>query len=638
MTYVALYRKYRSQSFQELMGQEAVTRTLQNALRSGRIAHAYLFYGARGCGKTSTARLVARALNCVAQDGPTPDPCGTCRLCVSIREGSCMDVVEIDAASETGVDNVREKIIENVQYAPVEARYKVYIIDEVHDLSAKAFDALLKTLEEPPAHVVFILATTELHKVPITIRSRCQSYFFKRGTVQDLSAAIQRVVTAEGYTADPEAILSLARSAEGSWRDALSLLEQVLAYADGHITAEIVHRAIGTVGIETLMRVTETLASGRWDAILAVADELISTGTDVRYLLTALSNHLRDLMLIASGATQTAMQELGPERYALLRPQAAHFDPRTLLTMSAVLSSAERDVRYTNQHRWLLESTLLRLLPENLPLCATPAEPYRRPPERAATGPEPVSATPTVIPKPPVSGHQTPPEAPEAAAESSDATEPEPPPAQSGQAPVDSVSGSPPPSSPVEPVSSGDSRFAEPVTLEVVQRSWERILQIAGKRSPKGVAFLRHASPVALEGNTIVLAFVNQFSCERIQSKGRQFVEEAINAGLHTEGYRIRCVPAETVGTPPASASNTSAQPAPDNTPSVGVLLDAPPAPPAARRIADFDTATPPHSAPPSEVRATGESPSQETESTLLETALDLFGGEVIATEEIPSS
>src|SRR5450432_1105801 len=222
MSYIALYRKYRSQSFDELMGQEQVTVTLQNAIRSWRIAHAYLFYGARGCGKTSTARLLARALNCVAQDGPTPEPCGTCRLCISIRDGNCMDVIEMDAASETGIDDVREKIIENVQYAPGEARYKVYIIDEVHDLSAKAFDALLKTLEEPPAHVIFILATTEHHKVPITIRSRCMPYHFKRGTLLDLAKAVQRVIDAEGSTAEPEAVQAIARGAEGSWRDALS--------------------------------------------------------------------------------------------------------------------------------------------------------------------------------------------------------------------------------------------------------------------------------------------------------------------------------------------------------------------------------------------------------------------------------
>ena len=362
MAYVALYRKYRSQNFDELMGQDQVTTTLQNAIRTGRIAHAYLFHGARGCGKTSTARLLSRALNCVAQDGPSPTPCGVCRLCVSIRENTCMDVVEIDAASETGVDNVREKIIENVQYASSEARYKVYIIDEVHDLSAKAFDALLKTLEEPPPHVVFILATTEYHKVPITIRSRCQGYQFKRGSIHDLSAAVERVIKAEGFTAEPEAIQAVARSAEGSWRDALSILEQVLAYSDGHITAAIVHRALGTVGTEMLARVTETLARGAWDETLGIASDLVDSGTDVRQLLTALAGHLRDLMLLATGAKQAAAQELGADRLNLLKPQSNLFDPVTLLDMMGELSAAEREIRFSNQHRWILERTLCRLM------------------------------------------------------------------------------------------------------------------------------------------------------------------------------------------------------------------------------------------------------------------------------------
>jgi len=181
MAYLSLYRKYRSQSFGEVVGQSHVTTVLQNALRSGRIGHAYLFCGPRGCGKTSTARLLARALNCISFDAPTPEPCGTCDLCMRIRDGSALDVLEMDAASETGIDDVRERIIENAKFSPAEARYKVYIIDEVHDLSLKAFDSLLKTIEEPPAHVVFILATTEIHKVPITVRSRCQRMDFRHG-------------------------------------------------------------------------------------------------------------------------------------------------------------------------------------------------------------------------------------------------------------------------------------------------------------------------------------------------------------------------------------------------------------------------------------------------------------------------
>ncbi len=398
MSYIALYRKYRSQNFDELMGQEAVTTTLQNAIRTGRIAHAYLFHGARGCGKTSTARLLSRALNCVAQDGPSPEPCGVCRLCVSIREGTCMDVVEIDAASETGVDNVREKIIENVQYANSEARYKVYIIDEVHDLSAKAFDALLKTLEEPPPHVVFILATTEYHKVPITIRSRCQGYQFKRGSLHDLSASIERVILAEGFTAEAEAVQAVARSAEGSWRDALSILEQVLAYSDGHITAEIVHRALGTVGTEMLARVTETLSAGAWDETLGIASDLVDSGTDVRQLLTALTGHLRDLMLLATGAKQAAAQELGADKLNLLKSQANLFAPASLLEMMGELSAAERECRTSNQHRWILERTLVRLM--LIGQGTLVAEPQPRPaarPQEKAVSPTPRPQAQTAV-------------------------------------------------------------------------------------------------------------------------------------------------------------------------------------------------------------------------------------------------
>src|SRR5215468_11725045 len=208
MPYLSLYRKYRSQSFGEVVGQNHVTTVLQNAIRNGRIAHAYLFCGPRGCGKTSTARLLAEALNCVKGDGPTPEPCGSCQLCVRIRDGACMDVIEMDAASETGIDDVREKIIENAKFAPGEARFKVYIIDEVHDLSLKAFDSLLKTIEEPPPHVVFVLATTEIHKVPITVRSRCQRLDFRRGTLEDLVANLKRVLEAEGIQHTPEAVVA----------------------------------------------------------------------------------------------------------------------------------------------------------------------------------------------------------------------------------------------------------------------------------------------------------------------------------------------------------------------------------------------------------------------------------------------
>src|SRR5579871_1758116 len=675
MAYVALYRKYRSQSFDELMGQEAVTKTLQNAIKSGRIAHAYLFHGARGCGKTSTARLLARALNCIAQEGPTPEPCGVCRLCTAIREGSCMDVIEMDAASETGIDDVREKVIENVAYAPGEARYKVYIIDEVHDLSAKAFDALLKTLEEPPAHVIFVLATTEYHKVPVTIRSRCQPYQFKRGTLQDLSASIQRVITTEGYTAEPEAVQSVARAAEGSWRDALSLLEQVIAYSDAHITADAVQRALGTVGSETLGRVVETLAGSDLGATLAIAGELVDSGKDVRQLLIALQGYLRDLMLIAAGARQAAVQELGAERLAQLTPQAALFDPLSLLAMMEVLAAAEKETRFSNQHRWLLERTLCALQPECLPLRrgqatgqgANPA-PVSTQPVRSRPEPPPLAAEPTVVPRPPTPAvTQAFATAPE---EVSDLEE-EPDEALIPAVPV--VTSPPSASSPLPSVTQesapaaekaerngaepppgnlAEDRFADDVTLPVIQRAWPRILKLVKAKSPGGAGFLEKARPVELEGKMVTLAFADSFSRDRIQNKGRELIESKINEGLSSQGYKIRCVLEDDLGAggvgTPTGATPTTRTPgaiiAPPPPPEPLTLLDAPISTPApgSSRIADFEMPVAPPSPPmaptasskpqdpPAKAKAPEEPPA---ETGLLAETLNIFGGEVVNSE-----
>jgi DNA polymerase-3 subunit gamma/tau len=669
MAYVALYRKYRSQSFDELQGQEAVTTTLRNSIASGRFGHAYLFHGARGCGKTSTARLLARALNCVAQDGPNPNPCGQCRLCVAIRNGACLDVVEMDAASETGIDDVREKVIESVQYAPGEGRYKVYIIDEVHDLSAKAFDALLKTLEEPPPHVVFVLATTEYLKVPITIRSRCMNFQFKRGTVADLSQSIERVILAEGYTAEPEAIQAIARSAEGSWRDSLSILEQVLAYSDGHVTADTVHRAVGTVGTPTLARVTEALAKGAPSDVFDIAAELLDSGADVRQLLTAMQGHLRDLMLLASGAKQ-ATRELGPDRLALLEPQACLFSTAALLEMTAELAGAEREVRFSNQHRWILERTLARAqtiaqgTAQQLPTAnvhstfgATQPKP---PAAREMPNTPPLSATPTPAPKPPVS-HAPPPTryaAPveEDAEEESTEEVAEPvvppvaaPPVQT-LAPPTATSTPPPDTAPRESQPAAhDHRFAEEVTLEVIRRAWPRILKLVEQVSKSAIGFLEQTDVCALEGQTVVIRFRQSYARERIETKARSLVEKAINKGLKTEGYRIRCIMEgqEGAGPPPPGGSPVRVPPSPSPaqgagvTMEMGVLLDAPPtqtAQPA--RLMDFDRPVPPQSngagAPSAatQMNNKGAEPARPANTGLVKEVVDLFGGMVVKSEK----
>ena len=632
------------------MGQDHVTTTLQNAIRSGRIAHAYLFYGARGCGKTSTARLLARALNCVATDKPSPEPCGVCRLCVSIRDGSCMDVIEMDAASETGIDDVREKIIENVQYSPTEARYKVYIIDEVHDLSAKAFDALLKTLEEPPAHVIFILATTEHHKVPITIRSRCMPYHFKRGTLQDLAASIERVVVAEGYEAQPEAIQAIARAAEGSWRDALSLLEQVLAYSDGVLTDETVHRALGSVGSDTLFKVTETLARNDWKAALELAGELLESGKDVRQLLTALSGHLRDLMLIAAGAKEAAKQELGNERFQALISHAALYDAPTLLTMMGILSAAEREIRFTNQHRWLLESVLLRLMPANhksreneAPTMQRPAADARPTVQRPYQ--ETIASTPTIIPKPPT--------APPASAFIQEA-EPE----QESRVPSEETRSNarPPQTTSVAPPveikaaqeSPGEYQFPDGVTFEVVQRSWSRILDRFKRASPSGYPFLEKARVVGLEVKTIILSFADEFSRDRIQSnqKGKAKVEQTINETLNVEGMKIRCV-LDNEGYGGISTLNKSSD-SPITPPMEG-MENLPQTPVGADSRAQkagsgFGDISLPDAEPPANASAkrnpapaapVAETTPPAAEFSLVQEAIDLFGGTVVRTEPI---
>jgi DNA polymerase-3 subunit gamma/tau len=292
--YRVLARKYRPQSFAELIGQDAMVRTLGNAIASGRIAHAFLLTGVRGVGKTSTARLVAKALNCIGPDGksgPTIDPCGTCEPCRAIAEGRHIDVTEMDAASHTGVDDVRE-IIEAVRYSAVSARFKIYIIDEVHMLSKNAFNALLKTLEEPPPHVKFLFATTEVNKVPVTVLSRCQRFDLRRIPADALAAHFARVAELEQVDIEPEALAVVARAAEGSARDGLSLLDQAIAHGSGRVTAAEVREMLGLADRGRIRRMLSVLLSGDASATLAELDEAQALGIDPTALLRGLMEQL----------------------------------------------------------------------------------------------------------------------------------------------------------------------------------------------------------------------------------------------------------------------------------------------------------------------------------------------------------
>ncbi len=357
MAYIALYRKWRPKTFADLVGQEHVSKTLSQAIVSGRIGHAYLFAGPRGTGKTSTAKILAMALNC--EHGPTPEPCGTCDNCRKITNGSSMDVFEIDAASNRGIDEIRG-LRETVKFAPAEGRYKVYIIDEVHMLTAEAFNALLKTLEEPPAHVVFILATTEAHKVPATIQSRCQRYDFRRITVSEIKGRLRTICDAMQTEAADDALELIALQADGGLRDALSILDQCISLADGPVTAALVQEMLGLVGHSWIYRMTDAIAAHDAQSVLSIIAELLAGGKDLKQMMAELALHLRSLMIYQAAGTVEGL-DLYAEPEDVLKKQAALFPGETIMAMLARLHEGVSTLRWSPQPRITVEVTLLAL-------------------------------------------------------------------------------------------------------------------------------------------------------------------------------------------------------------------------------------------------------------------------------------
>ena len=357
MAYIALYRQWRPGSFKDLVGQTAVSRTLSHAISAGRIAHAYLFSGPRGTGKTSTAKILAKSLNC--EKGPTPDPCGVCKSCTKIADGTALDVFEIDAASNRGIDEMRD-LREKVKFTPAEGRYKVYIIDEVHMLTTEAFNALLKTLEEPPEHVVFILATTEPHKVPATIQSRCQRFDFRRITVEEIEARLAYVAQEMKIPCEKEALRLIAHQADGGMRDALSLLDQCASLDGDTLTAACVEENLGLIGHEPIYRLTKAVGERAKGEVLETIAELLALGKDPMQLLAELTLHLRSLMICEAAGALAAL-DLADDAGAALEEQKALFTQAQIMAMIARLHEAMAELRWTPQPRITLEVALLSL-------------------------------------------------------------------------------------------------------------------------------------------------------------------------------------------------------------------------------------------------------------------------------------
>ena len=358
MSYIVFARKWRPKTFDEIIGQDHVAQILKNAIKSDRVAHAYIFSGPRGVGKTSAARIFAKALNC--EKGPAPEPCNSCEACGQISESRSLDVLEIDGASNRGIDEIRN-LRENVKFAPAQGRYKIYIIDEVHMLTAEAFNALLKTLEEPPPHVKFIFATTQANKVLPTILSRCQRFDFRKISTKDIVDKLSFISKEEKLQVQDDALFAIARAADGSMRDAESILDQLSSFAGKKIGLESVNRVLGTLGGETLFEIADAVAAKDTPGVLKMVDELAKEGKDISLVALELLEHFRNLMIAKVGKNPEELIDLSEESVKRLSRQSANFTIEDLLYFINVLSGAYDMIRRSNMSRIPLEMAVIRI-------------------------------------------------------------------------------------------------------------------------------------------------------------------------------------------------------------------------------------------------------------------------------------
>lgn len=513
----ALYRKWRSQTFDEVIGQEHVTRTLRNALRDGRIAHAYLFSGPRGTGKTSTARLLAKAVNCL-QPEPAARPDNTCSICQAVSSGTLLDLIEIDAASNRGIDEIRD-LRDKVHFAPSRARYKVYVIDEVHMLTPEAFNALLKTLEEPPPHVIFVLATTEPHKIPDTVLSRCQRFDFRRIPTHEIVNWLEYILEQEGRSAEPAALEMIARSAEGSMRDAISLVDQLLSYGSDGITEAQVRAVRGTVSGQAIHDFADAIAVGNVGAGLALINRLAAEGMDLRQLVIQLTAHLRSVLLarVSGGRAEEILSDLSADELAAVRVEAERFDASMLAKAIRQLNDAGAAMRDAVQPQLTLELAWLDACQPTSLVTPVSAETE----ERAVA--VPVAASPSAetsfgarergAPAPPLAGISS-----------------------------SRPASAPQPSSEAALLPRSSTAVPDEQVPQVLRANWTALLQAAEtSRGGSLRGALRTLRNVVASGDDVYFAFENEFSRSTVErSANKVFLQELIGQ-LLGRSVRLHC-------------------------------------------------------------------------------------------------
>ena len=558
MAYVSLYRKWRPQTFADIVGQDHVTGTLVNAIRTGQVHHAMLFTGTRGTGKTSTARVLAKALNC--ERGPTPEPDNTCEQCRSITDGTNLDVVEIDAASHGSVDDARD-LREKASYAPAAARNKVYIVDEAHMVTTQGFNAMLKVLEEPPEHVRFVFCTTEPHKVIEAIRSRCQRHDFRRIRTQNLVEDFARICEAEGVDIEPAALELVARAADGSHRDGLSRLDQVLTYAGPKVTLADVAQVLGALPAELRFDLAEALAAHRVADVLASIERVVDAGHDLQQFAREALEHLRDLYVLRVAPESTTLVDVTAETRERLGAQAERFGPGELGRLVRIVGETYLDLRTATDQRLVLEAGLAKAA---LPEASLDADALLTRIERLerrlsiATTEAPAPAAPASRPAPAVE-----------AGEETGATTPS---RGAAAAKRKAVPAAGPAAKAVAAAGQEEPGWGEaeasanvPVDLDLVRRSWPLVIERVQANSRVTASFLGYGQPVALEGRQVVVELPRdkRFEAEALTKDGRNRQVDAVLEAMLGGGLQIRVVVGDQpAADPPEDPGSPAADPA----------------------------------------------------------------------------